>query len=120
MLNPMDEITRPNRALGDWLTDEDRDVVPPNAGFSVRDLRETNEPDPAIQAFLRSEMAAGQFNADFVRDTAIEMGWDEVAQLFDAAQPTARRARRGYFGEILAAAIVRRCERSTTERRHHA
>jgi hypothetical protein len=93
--------------LRDWLAEADRTTPPTYDSFDTSDITEVTAPTPDVEAFLRAEMAGGRYDPAFLQAAAAEMGWDDVGRLFASGQPITVRARRGYFGEVLAAALVR-------------
>ena len=103
-----DRLRRSGRlVLTDWLQERDRSDPATYSHFAVADVAEVVEPTASIEGFLRTKMAEGRFDPGFLVAAAQEMGWENVSRLFSAGQPTSLQARRGYFGEILSAALAR-------------
>jgi hypothetical protein len=89
-----------------WLSSTRRDLGPDR--FSVDDVTELASPDEEMLATLSTVLLDARADPDYLRDMTEALGWERSTELIDHLLPgtKATSARRGEFGEILAAKIL--------------
>ena len=95
--------------LSDWLQTVPRDPNPYQK-FRLADVNECAACSDEMKVYLADRLFEARHNLDVVHDLAARLGWNNVKRLLEQTLPTRVNMKRGTFGEVLAADLLKHFE----------
>jgi len=91
--------------LQDWLSCKLREPTP-YKNFKLFEIDEKVQVDQRIKSYVIELLKDARFDLKIFQTLASRLGWTEAAKLLSNILPKTQKMRKGFFGEVLACAVL--------------